>query len=355
MMNKRNSRAPSSACRGVLAVAADRRGAQDTLKIGLLSTLEGPFAAGGPDGMRGADLALKQKNGMAGGKKIEFVKVSSDATPDKAVERHAQGRRAGQGADHDRPAVRRRGHRGQELRQDAAQHHLHQRHLGRAGDDAGRSVAQLLPLQHRGCAVDGGPGRTRARQGLQEDLPDRRGLRLPVFAGAGLHGQLLRQGRQGGRQGLGAAGHQGLRVGDRQDPEGHRRAGGRARRRRRGELPHPVRAGRRQQADGRWLDHGGPDGAQLQGQAPRVAARHRQRRADGRFDRHAGVEDLRRRLQGHLQGRFPEPELFAYLYYINTKATLDGLDAVKGDLSSNGRRRTARRCRRPTSRARPAR
>ena len=59
--------------------------AQETMKIGLLATLEGPFAAPGQDGMRGADLALKQKNGMAGGKKIEFVKVSSDATPDKAV------------------------------------------------------------------------------------------------------------------------------------------------------------------------------------------------------------------------------------------------------------------------------
>ena len=59
--------------------------AQETLKIGLLATLEGPFAAPGQDGMRGADLALKQKNGMAGGKKIEFIKASSDATPDKAV------------------------------------------------------------------------------------------------------------------------------------------------------------------------------------------------------------------------------------------------------------------------------
>ena len=39
----------------------------------------------GQDGYRGADMALKEKNGMAGGKKIEFVKVSSDATPDKAV------------------------------------------------------------------------------------------------------------------------------------------------------------------------------------------------------------------------------------------------------------------------------
>jgi branched-chain amino acid transport system substrate-binding protein len=59
--------------------------AQETLKIGLLATLEGPFAAPGQDGMRGADLALRQRNGMAGGKKIEFVKVSSDASPDKAV------------------------------------------------------------------------------------------------------------------------------------------------------------------------------------------------------------------------------------------------------------------------------
>ena len=235
---------------------------------------------------------------MAGGKKIEFVKVSSDATPDKAVNADAQGRRAGQGADHDRPAVGRRGHRGQELRQDPAQHHLHQRLLGRAGDDAGRPGAELLPLQHRRRAVDGGPGRARALQGLQEDLPDRRGLRLPVLAGAGLHGQLLRQGRQGGRQGLGAAGHQGLRLGDRQDPEGRRRAGGGARRLGRGQLPHAVRAGRRRQADDRRLDHGRPDGAQLQGQAPRVAARHGVGRADGRLDRHAGVEEVRRRLQG---------------------------------------------------------
>ena len=30
---------------------------------------------------------------------------------------------------------------------------------------------------------------------------------------------------------------------------------------------------------------------------------------------------------------FPSPSLFAYVYYINMKAALDGLDAVKGDLS----------------------
>jgi len=67
------------------AAAMGTAWAQETLKIGLLATLEGPFAAPGQDSMRGADLALKHHNGMAGGKKIEFVKVSSDATPDKAV------------------------------------------------------------------------------------------------------------------------------------------------------------------------------------------------------------------------------------------------------------------------------
>ena len=55
------------------------------VKIGLLATLEGPFAAGGADGMRGAELAIKQRNGMAGGRKIELIKASSDAKPDVAV------------------------------------------------------------------------------------------------------------------------------------------------------------------------------------------------------------------------------------------------------------------------------
>jgi branched-chain amino acid transport system substrate-binding protein len=59
--------------------------AQESVKIGLLATLEGPFAAGGADGMRGAELALKQRGGMAGGKKIELVKASSNAQPDVAV------------------------------------------------------------------------------------------------------------------------------------------------------------------------------------------------------------------------------------------------------------------------------
>ncbi len=55
------------------------------IKIGLLATLEGPFAAGGADGMRGAELAVKQRGGMVAGRKIEIIKASSDAKPDVAV------------------------------------------------------------------------------------------------------------------------------------------------------------------------------------------------------------------------------------------------------------------------------
>ena len=53
--------------------------AQQTIKVGLLATLEGPFAAGGADGMRGAELAVRERGGMVAGKKIELVKASSDA------------------------------------------------------------------------------------------------------------------------------------------------------------------------------------------------------------------------------------------------------------------------------------
>ncbi|MGH8674904.1 MAG: ABC transporter substrate-binding protein [Burkholderiales bacterium] len=69
----------------VLAAFSGAAYSQQVVKIGLLATLEGPFAAGGADGMRGAELALKQKNGMAGGRKVEIIKASSDAKPDVAV------------------------------------------------------------------------------------------------------------------------------------------------------------------------------------------------------------------------------------------------------------------------------
>jgi branched-chain amino acid transport system substrate-binding protein len=59
--------------------------AEVTIKVGLLATLEGAFTVLGQDGIRGAELALTEAGYKAGGKKIEIVKGSSDATPDSAV------------------------------------------------------------------------------------------------------------------------------------------------------------------------------------------------------------------------------------------------------------------------------
>ena len=65
-----------------LAVGGAGRG---SIKVGLLATLEGPFTVLGQDGVRGAELALKEAGYKAGGKKIEIIKGSSDASPDSAV------------------------------------------------------------------------------------------------------------------------------------------------------------------------------------------------------------------------------------------------------------------------------
>lgn len=57
----------------------------DTIKIGLLATFEGPFTVLGEDGLRGAMTAVDEVGGMVAGKKIEIVRGSSDASPDSAV------------------------------------------------------------------------------------------------------------------------------------------------------------------------------------------------------------------------------------------------------------------------------
>ncbi len=59
--------------------------AADTIKIGVLATLEGPFAVLGEDCMRGANMAFKEHNFTAGGKKLEIITGSSDASPESAI------------------------------------------------------------------------------------------------------------------------------------------------------------------------------------------------------------------------------------------------------------------------------
>jgi branched-chain amino acid transport system substrate-binding protein len=57
----------------------------DTLKVGVLATLEGPYTVLGEDAMRGFDLAVMQHHNKAGGKDLEIIRGSSDASPDSAV------------------------------------------------------------------------------------------------------------------------------------------------------------------------------------------------------------------------------------------------------------------------------
>ena len=59
--------------------------AADKLKIGVTATLEGPYTVLGEDGMRGYDLAVEAHGGKAGGKEIETIVGSTDASPDSAV------------------------------------------------------------------------------------------------------------------------------------------------------------------------------------------------------------------------------------------------------------------------------
>jgi branched-chain amino acid transport system substrate-binding protein len=59
--------------------------AADKIKVGFFSTLEGPYTALGEDGQRGFDLAIMQHHNKAGGKDLEIVRASSDASPDSAL------------------------------------------------------------------------------------------------------------------------------------------------------------------------------------------------------------------------------------------------------------------------------
>jgi branched-chain amino acid transport system substrate-binding protein len=59
--------------------------AADKLKVGVTATLEGTYTVLGEDGMRGYELAVKAHGAKAGGKDIETVIGSTDASPDSAL------------------------------------------------------------------------------------------------------------------------------------------------------------------------------------------------------------------------------------------------------------------------------
>ena len=67
----------------------------EPLKIGFLTVLTGPLAAGGKQQEEGAALFLKERNGMIGGRKVELITQDTAGNPALAktklqelVERH---------------------------------------------------------------------------------------------------------------------------------------------------------------------------------------------------------------------------------------------------------------------------
>ena len=185
------------------------------VKIGLLATLEGPFAAGGADGMRGAELAVIQRGGTVAGRKIEIIKASSDAKPDvavnatrKLVEQDKVDIMVGPLSGGEGIAVK-------DYSKTQPQVTFINGGSGAQATTLVNPSPNFFRFNTEGGAVDGGPGQGGAGQGLQEGDGHRRGLCLPLQPGAGLHGRVLPPRRQGAGQGLGAAGRQGLLVGDR--------------------------------------------------------------------------------------------------------------------------------------------
>ena len=280
---------------------------------------------------------------MAGGKKIEIIKASSDAKPDvavnatrKLVEQDKVQIMVGPLSGGEGIAVK-------DYSKTQPERHLHQRRLGRAGHHAGQPVAELLPLQHRRRAVDGGPRRGRARKGYKKMMLIAEDYAFPYSQVQGFMAEYCKAGRQGAEKAwvpLGSKDYSSVIA----------------------RIPKDVDAllvvlggadavnflNQYEQAGGDKPMVGGsitvePGRPQLQGQAARIAARH----AVGRSDR--------RRVRRRRTGRSSSPttrrtsrtasrarRCSPIVYYINMKAALDGLDAVKGDLS-DGQASTARR------------
>lgn len=74
----------ASAAAGVSAPALAQAG---PIRLGGLTTLEGPFATGGQDSFRCMQMLLEEANFTAGGRKIEFIRESSNAQADVALAR----------------------------------------------------------------------------------------------------------------------------------------------------------------------------------------------------------------------------------------------------------------------------
>lgn len=68
-----------------LALTIPKTASAETIKIGVLATLKGAFTVLGEDGVRGLEIALKEIGNKAGGKDIELIIQSTDASAEGAI------------------------------------------------------------------------------------------------------------------------------------------------------------------------------------------------------------------------------------------------------------------------------
>ncbi|MEL6372595.1 MAG: ABC transporter substrate-binding protein [Pseudomonadota bacterium] len=69
----------------VLSASLATAATAQKLKVGVLATLEGTYTVLGEDGVRGLRVAMKKAGMKAGGKDIQLIIQSTDASPDSAV------------------------------------------------------------------------------------------------------------------------------------------------------------------------------------------------------------------------------------------------------------------------------
>lgn len=69
-----------------LALAPPALAQDDPIRIGTIATLEGAFTTLGEEGVRGIEMAMEAAGYSAGGRDIEIVSESSNASPDSAVQ-----------------------------------------------------------------------------------------------------------------------------------------------------------------------------------------------------------------------------------------------------------------------------
>ena len=72
-------------CAALAALLSASWARAEELKLGAVAVLEGAFAVLGQDSMRGVELALREFDYSAGGRRIELITGSTDASPDSAV------------------------------------------------------------------------------------------------------------------------------------------------------------------------------------------------------------------------------------------------------------------------------